>query len=37
MESVNDDSRKGAKDAKFGEIEKSFLFAGLAYWREKLC
>ncbi len=34
---IKDDSRKGAKDAKFGESSKIFLFAGLASWRDKLC
>ncbi len=33
----NDDSRKGAKDAKFGESSKNSLFAGLASWRENPC
>jgi hypothetical protein len=28
-------SRKGARHAKFGEIEKKFFFAVLASWREK--
>jgi len=31
-----DYSRKGAKDAKFGESGKIFFFAGLASWRENL-
>jgi len=33
---INDVSRKGAKDAKFGENSKIFLFADLASWRELL-
>jgi len=32
-----DDSRKGAKDAKFGESSKNSFFAGLASWRENPC
>jgi len=34
---INDYSRKGAKDAKFGENRKMFFFASLASWHENLC
>ena len=34
---MNDDSRKGAKDAKFRESSKFICFAPLASWRENLC
>ncbi len=30
---IEDDSRKGAKGAKFGEIEKHFLLSSLRSWR----
>jgi len=34
---IKDNSRKGAKDAKFGKSSNIFFFAGLASWRENLC